>query len=164
MIESKLAGLGFQAAGAGGGFALVILLGRWLLNWMTGRVERREGRLDQQQERIDREWQAIREELEGRITSLEERVHRAEGDLADERRRCDDKLAKYEAEVRVERHRSNNQRMMIHSLLHLFDIPAARRKEALANIRGELAAMEHAEATEKGILVAAPITAMAVAE
>lgn len=46
-------------AGAGGGFFAL----RWLVNWFTGRLERREELLDKQDERVDREWQKLREEL-----------------------------------------------------------------------------------------------------
>lgn len=76
------------------------------------------------------------------ISELEERLR---GELLRERQRC-------EAELRVVRHRTRNQRQIIYSLLHLFDIPAARRKEMLASIRADLAALEQAEATESGIV------------
>lgn len=86
------------------------------------------------------------------VERLEARVAVLEGSLEQERTRCD-------AELGVHRHRINNQRLIIYSLLHLFDVPVARRKEMLANVRAELAAMEHAEAHEKGIIAAAPLTA-----
>ncbi len=67
-------------------------------------------------------------------------------------------IAKLEVDLAVERHKNNNQRVMIYSLLHLFDMTPAKRKEALANIRADLAAMERAEAAEKGAIHAAKIT------
>jgi hypothetical protein len=76
------------------------------------------------------------------ISELEERLR---GELLRERLRC-------EAELRIVRHRTKNQRQIIYSLLHLFDIPASRRKEMLANIRTDLAALEEAEATESAIV------------
>ncbi|MDH4745809.1 hypothetical protein OMP43_17425 [Sphingomonas sp. CBMAI 2297] len=79
---------------------------------------------------------------------LEERVKHLEASRDDERARC-------EAELRVQGQRINNQRLMIFSLLHLFEVPAARRKPMLDAIRTELAGMEAAE----GMLIAAPIAA-----
>lgn len=85
------------------------------------------------------------------VQTLESRVGKLEGDLEKERARCD-------AELGVHRHRLVNQRTIIYSLLHLFDMPATRRKDALTNLRKEIAAMEQAEATEKAIIAAAPFT------
>lgn len=84
------------------------------------------------------------------VNRLETRVEKLEGDLEKERARCD-------AELGVHRHMNRNQRAMIYALLHLFDMPAARRKTALVAIRTELAAMELAEAQEKAIIAAAPL-------
>lgn len=90
----------------------------------------------------------------GLVEKLEKRIEKLEADLDLERARCD-------AELRVLRHRMNNQRTMIYSLLHLFDVPAGKRKDMLAGIRTELAALEQAEATEKGAVVAATIESAA---
>src|SRR3546814_7331275 len=49
------------AASAGGGFAGVLLASRWLLNWITGRYDKRAERIDAQDEKVDLQWQAIRE-------------------------------------------------------------------------------------------------------
>ncbi len=76
------------------------------------------------------------------ISDLEERLRK---ELLRERMRC-------EAELRVVRHRTKNQRQIIYSLLHLFDLPASRRKELLAKIRAELASIEEAEAAESAIV------------
>lgn len=84
------------------------------------------------------------------VTKLESRVDKLEGDLEREQQRCEVMLG-------VHRHRINNQRTLIYSLLHLFDMPAARRKEALVTVRAELASMEQAEALEKGIVASAPL-------
>jgi hypothetical protein len=67
------------------------------------------------------------------------------GELRAERDRCD-------AELRLVKHRERRSRQMIYSLLHLFDLPATRRKETLASIRNELAAIETAEAAESAIV------------
>jgi hypothetical protein len=88
--------------------------------------------------------------LETRVGTLEGKLEDADEGMKQERARCD-------AELGVHRHRINNQRTIIYSLLHLFDVPAGRRKEMLANVRAELAAMEQAEAAEKGIIAAAPL-------
>lgn len=88
--------------------------------------------------------------LETRVESLEGKLGEADEAMKQERARCD-------AELGVHRHRINNQRTLIYSLLHLFDVPATRRKAMLANVRAELAAMEQAEAAEKGIIAAAPL-------
>jgi hypothetical protein len=83
-------------------------------------------------------WRKQLDDLEGRM--------RAE--LRLERKRCD-------VELRLLRHRSARSRQMIYDLLHLFDIPAARRKAMLASIREEIATIERAEAEEWAIAIAA---------
>lgn len=76
------------------------------------------------------------------LDDLEERLRK---ELREERDRCN-------AEMRILRHRDRHRRQIIYSLLHLFDLPAARRKPLLASIRSELASIEQAEATESGIV------------
>ncbi len=83
----------------------------------------------------------------GLVSRLEGRVEKLEAALEKERDRCD-------AELKVLRHRINNQRTLIYSLLHLFDVPVAKRKAALDGIRSELATLEQAEALEKGAMAA----------
>lgn len=56
------------AAGAGGGFFAL----RWLIGWLTGRMDRRQTLLDAQDERVDREWQKIRERVETRLDKVEQ--------------------------------------------------------------------------------------------
>jgi hypothetical protein len=85
-------------------------------------------------------WRKQLDELEGRMRF----------ELRTERDRCD-------AELRLLRHRSNRSRQMIYDLLHLFDIPAARRKAMLSSIREEIASVEKAEAEEWATLAAASI-------
>jgi hypothetical protein len=85
------------------------------------------------------------------VEKLEARVEKLEGSLEREQERC-------EAMLGIHRHRINNQRTIIYSLLHLFDMPAARRKAALVIVRADLASMEQAEAVEKGIVAAAPLS------
>jgi hypothetical protein len=81
------------------------------------------------------------------LDELEERMRL---ELRSERDRCD-------AELRLLRHRSTRSRQMIYDLLHLFDIPAARRKAMLSSIREEIASVEKAEAEEWATLAAASI-------
>lgn len=79
------------------------------------------------------------------IDDLEARMRK---ELLTERDRCD-------AELRMLRHRDRNRRQMIYNLLHLFDLPAARRRPILDSIRAELAAIEQAEAAEAAIVATA---------
>lgn len=53
--------------GVGGGFFAL----RWLVGWLTGRMDRRQLLLDAQDERVDREWQKIRERVEERLGKVE---------------------------------------------------------------------------------------------
>jgi hypothetical protein len=76
---------------------------------------------------------------------LDELEEKLRGELRVERDRCD-------AELRLVKHRERRSRQMIYSLLHLFDLPATRRKETLINIRNELAVIEQAEAAESAIV------------
>jgi hypothetical protein len=85
------------------------------------------------------------------VGRLETRVLKLEGDIEHERDRC-------EALLGVHRHKIRNQRTIIYALLHLFDMPAARRKEALVRVRADLAVMEQAEAQEGAIIAAAPLS------
>lgn len=62
-----------------------------------------------------------------------------------------------EAELRLVRHRERGSRMMIYSLLHLFDMPLEQRAIALDTIRADLKAMEQAEATETGFVMTAGV-------
>lgn len=78
-----------NAASAGGGFAGVLLAGRWLLNWLTGRFDKRQEMLDAQDARVDQEWRAIRESMRAEIDALkaakavfERRLTTAEGLIA----------------------------------------------------------------------------------
>lgn len=85
------------------------------------------------------------------VAKLETRVGKLEGDLDGERDRC-------EALLGIHRHKIRNQRTIIYALLHLFDMPAAKRKEALIRVRADLAAMEQAEAHESAVIAAAPLS------
>lgn len=69
------------AASAGGGFASVLLAGRWLIGWLTGRHEARANRLDAQEAKIDLEWQEIREQQDARIDDLTLRLKKIERDV-----------------------------------------------------------------------------------
>lgn len=87
------------------------------------------------------------------VRLLKDRVDDLETAIEGERERCDQKLAMQEKLIVLLRHRVRGSRQMVYSMLHLFDIPAARRKEMLVGIRSELAAMEQAEAIETGIVI-----------
>lgn len=84
------------------------------------------------------------------VEKLEQRVVKLEGDLEDERTRC-------EAMLSAGRHSRNNQRQIIYSLLHLFDLPATKRRDALAAVRKQISDMEATEAHEAAIYRAAPL-------
>lgn len=76
------------------------------------------------------------------LDELEDKMRK---ELREERDRCD-------RELRVVKHRERRSRQLIYSLLHLFDLPATRRKEMLSNIREELGSLEQAEALESSIV------------
>jgi hypothetical protein len=63
-----------SAASAGGGFATALLAGRWLINWFTARMDRKQALLDAQEVKTDLEWQAIREELRADNTEMKRRI------------------------------------------------------------------------------------------
>lgn len=84
---------------------------------------------------------ALVEKLEKRIDSLEESQE-------SERQRCD-------AELRILRHRIGGWKQLFYSLLHLFDLPAAQRRNTLEAVRQEMAALEQAERTETGAMLGA---------
>lgn len=60
--------------GVGGGFFAL----RWLVLWLTGRLDKRQALLDAQDERVDREWQTIREELKAKNAALDQRLDQIE--------------------------------------------------------------------------------------
>ncbi|RYG90104.1 MAG: hypothetical protein EON59_00555 [Alphaproteobacteria bacterium] len=66
------------AAGAGGGIGAVLLAGRYLINWFTGRIDRRQEALDAQDSKIDLEWQQLREELKAANLEMKRRVDQIE--------------------------------------------------------------------------------------
>lgn len=78
------------------------------------------------------------------------RIQKLEGKLDAERARCD-------AELGVHRHEIAGLWQLNYSLLHLFDVPATRRKELLAGIRTDIAALKEATALEKAAIAAAAI-------
>lgn len=81
---------------------------------------------------------------------FEARVGKLEAALKEERVRCD-------AELGVQRHEIRGLWQLIYSLLHLFDVPAAKRKELLAGVRQEIASLQQSAAAEKSMIVAATI-------
>jgi hypothetical protein len=60
--------------------------------------------------------------------------------------------AQCEKQLAVHRHRINNLASMLDSLLMLWDMPAAKTKEAVQRIRERRAQMERAEAIEKPVV------------
>jgi len=71
MSEDRLIDGAVTAAAGGGGFAGAFLALRWLVNWLTGRMDRRQALLDQQDARIDQEWKQIRDEMKERLDKIE---------------------------------------------------------------------------------------------
>lgn len=86
-----------KAASGGGGFAAVLLFGRWLVNWITGRHDRREARLDAKSQEVDQRWAAYTRRTEDRCAQLEERITRQEAEIEECHR------SKRELESRVTR-------------------------------------------------------------
>ncbi len=79
------------------------------------------------------------------VETLTARVDKLEKQQAIERDRCDD-------ELRVVRHRIQGWKQLFYSLLHLFDMPAKQRADALNGVRSEMAALEAAEKAETGAM------------
>lgn len=68
-------------ASGGGGFAAVLLFGRWLVNWLTGRHDRREARLDAKSQEVDQRWASYTKRTEERCEGLETRLAVAEAEV-----------------------------------------------------------------------------------
>lgn len=60
-----------SAFAAGGGFAAVLLTGKWLLTWVTARLDRRQALLDTEHQALDMSWKDYRLLLERRLASVE---------------------------------------------------------------------------------------------
>lgn len=108
----------------------------------------------------------FRADLRAENAKLRTRLDKMEHDLSDERAKCDERMEKIEAaassererceaELRIVKHRLTGGRQIIYSLLHLFDLPAARRKAMLERVRQDIAAIEQAEAAEVGAMLGA---------
>ncbi|RSU21195.1 hypothetical protein [Sphingomonas koreensis] len=68
---AKIASAG---VGVGGGFFAL----RWLVGWLTGRMDRRQEVLDAQEGSIDQEWKDLREELKRDNADLKRRMDSVE--------------------------------------------------------------------------------------
>ena len=73
-------GLAKFAAG-GGGFAAVLAFTRWLINWLTGRHDRREDLIEQKDAALDERWAKYTKKLEDRCEKLENRQERMEAEV-----------------------------------------------------------------------------------
>lgn len=73
-----------QTAAGGGGFAAVLLFARWLLDWLTGRHDRREDLLEKKDSALDERWSKYTKKIEERCEKMEaevEECHRHKHDL-----------------------------------------------------------------------------------
>lgn len=71
MSQDNLFDEAVKVASGGGGFAAVLLSGRWLLNWATGRFDRVQARLDAQSLRNEARIEAFTQRLETRLAKAE---------------------------------------------------------------------------------------------
>ncbi len=94
MFESLLAGLpAFFTIGAGGGAGFFGI--KWFIEWLGGRVDKREESIERRAAGVDRAQAALNDRLEKRVCLLEKRLDRTEDELAE----CSRKHAESEAEV-----------------------------------------------------------------
>lgn len=73
-----------RTAAGGGGFAAVLLFVRWLLDWLTGRHDRREDALERKDTALDERWAKYTKKIEERCDKLEaevEECHQHKHDL-----------------------------------------------------------------------------------
>lgn len=63
MSEPSMMETAAEVAAGGAGFGGAFAAFWWLINWFTGRADKRQAVLDAQEEKVDQDWRAIREEL-----------------------------------------------------------------------------------------------------
>ena len=88
-----------KIASGGGGFAAVLVAGRWLINWATGRYDRVQARLDAQAAEIDARWKAYTKHTEERCTALLSRCDALEKEVEKchaDKREFEGRIAKLE--------------------------------------------------------------------
>lgn len=96
--DSFWGGLAKFAAG-GGGFAAVLAFARWLVNWLTGRHDRREDLIEQKDAALDERWAKYTKKLEDRCEKLEARQERMEAEVEEchqSKRELERRMAKLE--------------------------------------------------------------------
>ena len=96
--DSFWAGLAKFAAG-GGGFASVLVFARWLINWLTGRHDRREDLIEQKDAALDERWAKYTKKLEDRCEKLESRQERMEAEVEEchqSKRELESRIARLE--------------------------------------------------------------------
>ena len=96
--DSFWAGLAKFAAG-GGGFAAVLAFTRWLINWLTGRHDRREDLIEQKDAALDERWAKYTKKIEDRCEKLEGRYERMEAEVEEchqSKRELETRIAKLE--------------------------------------------------------------------
>lgn len=85
--NENLFGDAVKIASGGGGFAAVLLFGRWIINWLTGRYDKVQSRLDEEARRIDERWKAYTRRMEERCAAFEQEVEKCHSDKRDMERR-----------------------------------------------------------------------------
>lgn len=90
LVETLPAWVGL---GAGGGAGFYML--KWLIEWFTGRVDKREASLDSGVQRLDAATQRLIENLQRRLDDVTERLSLVEDELAE----CRTQHATAEAKV-----------------------------------------------------------------
>lgn len=96
-MDDEFLGRLAQVAAAGGGFGGVLVFARWLINWLTGRHDRREDMIEQKDAALDERWAKYTKKLEDRCEKLEGRQERMEVEVEDCHR------SKRELEIRIAR-------------------------------------------------------------
>lgn len=90
--------LGLAVAG-GGSIGVGLYFTRWLVEWISGRVDKRQADLDAGRDALDQGWKAYRLVLEDKIAAQGTRITELENEVAE----CTRKHAEAEARlIRVE--------------------------------------------------------------
>ena len=69
-----------KVASGGGGFAVVLIAGRWLVNWLTGRYDKAQARIDAHAAEIDARWKAYTLRMEERCKAAEDEAAKCHED------------------------------------------------------------------------------------
>lgn len=77
-VDSDFWGVLAKFGVGGGSFAGVLVFARWLINWLTGRHDRRENMIEAKDAALDERWAKYTKKVEDRCEKLEGRCERME--------------------------------------------------------------------------------------